>query len=233
MLSYGANDDDDANHNLTIDHCNLARVSSSSSSCNYHSPFSNAVRTMEEVWKDINLSATNHRDASVKAVGYRGFILQDFLAKPFSSNDTPSTAVSPPGYGSPSSPPLPPPMLLNLNSGPDQMNFLTEDQALDVPASGLLGSNNGNGGRMRMFPASGGDRRHKRMIKNRESAARSRASGLLGSNNGNGGRMRMFPASGGECRHKRMIKNQSRRLGQGLENKNLVFSIKYVNGTRP
>ncbi|KAK9067414.1 hypothetical protein SSX86_014743 [Deinandra increscens subsp. villosa] len=179
MLSHGANaiNDDDANHNLTIDHCNLARVSSSNSSCNYHSPFSNAVRTMEEVWKDINLSATNHRDASVKAVGYRGFILQDFLAKPFSSNDTPSTAVSPPGYGSPSSPPPPPPppMLLNLNSGPDQMNFLTEDQALDVPASGLLGSNNGNGGRMRMFPASGGDRRHKRMIKNRESAARSRA----------------------------------------------------------
>ncbi|KAL8231694.1 hypothetical protein R6Q57_001472 [Mikania cordata] len=182
---------DDAN-NLTKD---LARVSSSSSSntSSNHSPFSNATGTlMEEVWKDINLSATNHHAATVK--GYRGFILQDFLAKPFSNNDTP-TSVSSPGYGSQSPPsPQPPPpqqpMLLNLNSGPDQLNFLTDDPtrsvcALDVPfdqglasansSSGLLG-NNVSG--MRMLPATdrtGGERRHKRMIKNRESAARSRA----------------------------------------------------------
>ncbi|XP_076950679.1 protein FD-like [Bidens hawaiensis] len=134
---------------------------------------------MEEVWKDINLSTTttNHHTTTA-GKGYRGFVLQDFLAKPFSSNETP-TIVSSPGYGSPS----PPPQLLNLNSGPDQLNFLTEDEPFDQvlasanSSSGLLGTNIGG---MRILPAtdraaSGGDRRHKRMIKNRESAARSRA----------------------------------------------------------
>ncbi|KAI3725870.1 hypothetical protein L1987_65666 [Smallanthus sonchifolius] len=65
-------------------------------------------------------------------------------------------------------------MLLNLNSGPLDMPF---DQVLASAdsSSGLLGSNIGG---MRILPATdrnGGDRRHKRMIKNRESAARSRA----------------------------------------------------------
>ncbi|XP_035833450.1 bZIP transcription factor 27 isoform X1 [Helianthus annuus] len=177
MLSHHG----DASNNLTTDHQNLTRVSSSSSSttsCNR----STTTRTMEEVWKDINLSTTNHHATAGK--GYRGFILQDFLAKPFSSNDTTtSVSLSPPGYGSPSPPPPPPPqqqqqpMLFNLNSGPDQLNFLTDDQVLASAnsSSGLLGNNIGG---MRILPATdrtGGDRRHKRMIKNRESAARSRA----------------------------------------------------------
>ncbi|KAI3784565.1 hypothetical protein L1987_43666 [Smallanthus sonchifolius] len=155
MLSHG----DDANNLTTFS-------SSSSNTSSQRSPF-----TMEEVWKDINLSATNHH-----AKGYGGFILQDFLAKPFSSNDRP-TGGSSPGYGSPSPPPPPPPqqpMLLNLNSGPLDVPF---DQVLASAdsSSGLLGSNIGG---MRILPATdrnGGDRRHKRMIKNRESAARSRA----------------------------------------------------------
>ncbi|KAI3499940.1 hypothetical protein L1887_35754 [Cichorium endivia] len=217
MLSDGGCDGDDANI-LNTNHHNLGRVSrrsttlSSSSSSNTssntssnQSPFSasltvnqirspNATRTMEEVWKDINLSATKHPAAATK--GYRGFILQDFLAKPFSNNDTP-TAVSSPGYGSPSPPPPPPPpvsqpsMLLNLNSGPDQLNFLVDDPTrivcpLDGPFDHVLGSSNSSSGLlgqsiggMRMLPATdrtgGGERRHKRMIKNRESAARSRA----------------------------------------------------------
>lgn len=128
---------------------------------------------MEEVWKDINISGTNHR--------YRGFILQDFLAKPFASNDIPTTVSSPASSQ--------PQMLLNLNSDPDQLNFLVEDPTLNVcpldapsnSSSGLL-SHNIVGGLM-MLPASDrtrGDRRHKRMIKNRESAARSRARKQVG-----------------------------------------------------
>ncbi|KAL7606079.1 hypothetical protein Lser_V15G19522 [Lactuca serriola] len=204
---------DDVN-NLNTNHHNLNRASrrsttlsssSSSTTSSNHSPFSaplsvnqirspNATRTMEEVWKDINLSTTNHPADGNK--GYRGFILQDFLAKPFSNNDTPTT-LSSPGYGSPSPPPPPPPpvsqpsMLLNLNSGPDQLNFLVEGPTrtvcpLDVPFDHVMGSSNSSSallgqsiGGMRMLPETdrigGGERRHKRMIKNRESAARSRA----------------------------------------------------------
>nr|XP_043618153.1 bZIP transcription factor 27-like [Erigeron canadensis] len=158
---------------------------------------------MEEVWKDINLPATttNHRGDTTN--GYRGFILQDFLAKPFSSSttnhhDTHShtpTSASSLSYGSPSpSPPPPPPppphsqppMLLNLNSGPDQLNFLGEDLTRNVvcPFDQVLASSNSssgllaNSGMRSTLPVTdrtGGDRRHKRMIKNRESAARSRA----------------------------------------------------------
>ncbi|XP_071728107.1 bZIP transcription factor 27-like [Rutidosis leptorrhynchoides] len=192
MQSHCNCNNNNNNDNDRIISTNTILSSSSSSCCSKHTPFTHTSKTMEEVWKDINPSATtNHRDATVK--GYRGFILQDFLAKPFSSNDvTPTTTVcgSSPRYGSTPSPPQQPPMLLNLNSGPDQLNFLTEDPTrnvcpLDVPfdqvlasansSSGLLG--HGIGG-MRMLPATdrnGGDRRHKRMIKNRESAARSRA----------------------------------------------------------
>ncbi|CAI9282408.1 unnamed protein product [Lactuca saligna] len=209
----GCGGDDDVNH-LNTNHHNLSRVSrrsttlsssSSSTTSSNHSPFSaplsvnqirspNATRTMEEVWKDINLSTTNHPADATK--GYRGFILQDFLAKPFSNNDTPTTLPSP-GYGSPSPPPPPPPpvsqpsMLLNLNSGPDQLNFLVDGPTrtvcpLDVPFDHVMGSSNSSSGLlgqsiggMRMLPETdrigGGERRHKRMIKNRESAARSRA----------------------------------------------------------
>ncbi|KAK1432619.1 hypothetical protein QVD17_09517 [Tagetes erecta] len=180
-------------NNLTTNHHNnltSSVSSSSSSSSNNHSPpfTTTTTRTMEEVWKDISLSATTTGHHTNSGKGYRGFILQDFLAKPFSNNDTP-TSVSSPGYGSPSPPPPPPPpMMFNLNSGPDQMNFLPDDPNRNVcpfdqvltsanSSSGLLGSNIGG---LRLLPATersgtGGDRRHKRMIKNRESAARSRA----------------------------------------------------------
>ncbi|KAI3776843.1 hypothetical protein L1987_46633 [Smallanthus sonchifolius] len=166
----------------------LGRVSSRSTTLPSSSS-SNDTRTMEEVWKDINLSTTNHHKS------YRGFILQDFLAKPFSNNDTLPTRPSP-GYGSSSPPPPPrPPMLLNLNSGPDQLNFLTEDPtpnacSLSVPfdqvlssansSSGLLGHGIGGMGILPVTERAGGDRRHNRMIKNRESAARSRARKQVG-----------------------------------------------------
>ncbi|CAH1421621.1 unnamed protein product [Lactuca virosa] len=213
LPDHGGCGGDDVN-NLNTNHHNLSWASrrsttlsssSSSTTSSNHSPFSaplsvnqirspNATRTMEEVWKDINLSTTNHPADGTK--GYRGFILQDFLAKPFSNNDTPTT-LSSPGYGSPSPPPPPPPpvsqpsMLLNLNSGPDQLNFLVDGPTrtvcpLDVPFDHVMGSSNSSSGLlgqsiggMRMLPETdrigGGERRHKRMIKNRESAARSRA----------------------------------------------------------
>ncbi|KAI3669368.1 hypothetical protein L6452_40602 [Arctium lappa] len=199
MLSSDGDDFNRNQHHLIGRVSTRSTTSSSSTNSSNHSPPSstvnqirNTTRTMEEVWKDINLSSTNHPVATTKA--YRGFIFQDFLAKPFStSNDTP-TRISSPAYGFPSPPPPPtvvqPPMLLNLNSGPDQMNFLAEDPTrnvcpLDVPFDQVLPSTNSstgllsNGiGGMWMLPATdrtGGERRHKRMIKNRESAARSRA----------------------------------------------------------
>ncbi|PWA57672.1 bZIP transcription factor FD [Artemisia annua] len=196
----GVDHDDHDSTNLTTNHYhhNLSRVStksttlSSSSSSNTssnHSPFlNNTTRTMEEVWKDINLPTSNDHAAGTK--GYRGFILQDFLAKPFSSTHDTNTHTT---VSSPPPPPPPPPqqpqpqMLLNLNSGPDQLSFLGHEDPirnvcpLEGPFDQVLASSNSLGhsmGGLRMLPATdrtGGDRRHKRMIKNRESAARSRA----------------------------------------------------------
>ncbi|KAD6796107.1 hypothetical protein E3N88_07003 [Mikania micrantha] len=70
---------------------------------------------------------------------------------------------------------------------PDELSFMTEGRFsnVNVPFDRVLGSINSSSellkhsiGGMRMLPVTertGGDRRHKRMIKNRESAARSRA----------------------------------------------------------
>ncbi|XP_076959316.1 bZIP transcription factor 27-like [Bidens hawaiensis] len=178
MLSSHGDDVNTLNtnqHNLEFRVSSRISTSLSSSSSN-HSMFSNNTRTMEEVWKDINLSTTNHHPAT-GVNGYRGFILQDFLGKPLiTSNDTPTSV----NVSSPPSPP--PPMLLTLNSGPGD-HITRNVGSTSVPFDQVLGSANssyaglGIGG-MRVFPAvdrTGGDRRHKRMIKNRESAARSRA----------------------------------------------------------
>ncbi|KAH0717161.1 hypothetical protein KY285_013192 [Solanum tuberosum] len=127
---------------------------------------------MEEVWKDINLSCS--RDPQNTTAG--GIILQDLLARPFANN--PSTAAA---YGSPV-PPLPPPpvTMLTLNSGPEfhffsTLNPIRQTQQKNISNEGLASpaprrkrhpeSNNNNSG----------DQKSKRMIKNRESAARSRA----------------------------------------------------------
>ncbi|KAJ9561815.1 hypothetical protein OSB04_006975 [Centaurea solstitialis] len=190
MLSSDGDDFNRNQHNLSGIRVPTRSTTSSSSSTisSNHSPPPPSSRTMEEVWKDINLTTTNHPATTAKA--YPGFIFQDFLAKPFSTtttNDNTPTRISP----SPPPPPPPvahPPMLLNLNSGPDQMSFLSEDPTRNVcPFDQVLASansssggllSNGIGGGMWMLPATdrtGGDRRHKRMIKNRESAARSRA----------------------------------------------------------
>lgn len=132
---------------MNTNHHNLSRVSSRSS-YTLPSPSNQLFSTME----DINLSTTNHPNSTVK--NHRGFILQDFLAKTFSSNVETPTSV---------------------NSG---LNHVPFDQVLDSvkPSSGLM--DHSIGGKRSLSVTdhrTDGDRRHKRMIKNRESAARSRA----------------------------------------------------------
>ncbi|XP_052196448.1 protein FD [Diospyros lotus] len=160
-----------------------ASVASSSSSP-APSPFSPLVlnpqaKTMEEVWKDISLPSVD-RPAACNA-GLRGLTFQDFFSRPLGKNSPP--AAVPAGYSSPLSPPA---TALSLNSGPEPFNLLTNTHPLretpilpDPPISNVFSVPDPG------LPAFGkksvpehddnSDRRHKRMIKNRESAARSRA----------------------------------------------------------
>ncbi|GER29599.1 basic leucine zipper transcription factor [Striga asiatica] len=131
-----------------------------------------AARTMEEVWRDISLVSDNlPRRPSAASGGV--VILQDFL-----SRDPPASAAA--------SPPPPPqlPTVLTLsstahhfssllinNNGNDNQYHHEHNNVLKMPPS--------DGAAMRKrfpeFDPNSGERRHKRMIKNRESAARSRA----------------------------------------------------------
>ncbi|XP_010266024.1 PREDICTED: bZIP transcription factor 27-like [Nelumbo nucifera] len=199
--------------------------SKSSSSSSSLSPFSPSThlptptrRTMEEVWKDINLTSLNDHPAAATGTrestlpkgtetdttNLRGMIFQDFLARPFNTTDPPTSVVSVnPTTSSDvtafASPPPRPPTVLSLNSGPE-FHYLDNTDSLR-PHSQLYGS--GNAAATPFFLPSlnapfdsfgssstfsplcrkrvpdteenSGDRRHKRMLKNRESAARSRA----------------------------------------------------------
>ncbi|TMW84191.1 hypothetical protein EJD97_025647 [Solanum chilense] len=153
-------------------------ASSSSSSSSSHSPFSPRLKTMEEVWKDINLSSlqdhtTNYssrdhhhlHDHNHQAANFGGMILQDFLARPFANESSPAAAAA--------ASPVSVTTMLNLNSVPELHFFdnpLRKNSILHQPNAS---------GRKRVVPEtednSTGDRRNQRMIKNRESAARSRA----------------------------------------------------------
>ncbi|XP_059439582.1 protein FD [Corylus avellana] len=173
---------------------------SSTSSSSSASPFSTSclghrtsrtTKTMEEVWKDINLASLQDQETASN----NNVILQDFLARPFSKDPPPARIVSttaaaavycpPPGSLAP-----PPATVLSLNSG-CEFHFLDQSDPLR-PNSHLqsnvtsfsspfeaLASSTGlaSFGKKRVPESDGssGDRRHKRMIKNRESAARSRA----------------------------------------------------------
>ncbi|XP_034683995.1 protein FD [Vitis riparia] len=130
---------------------------------------------------------------------FRGVILQDFLARPF--NKEPPTSVASLDqstvteariYGS-----LPPPpaTVLSLNSGPEfhflesshparphshlvQHNPISNVASFSAPFDALASSTGLTSFGKKRFSESDNnscDRRHKRMIKNRESAARSRA----------------------------------------------------------
>ncbi|KOM28102.1 hypothetical protein LR48_Vigan499s004600 [Vigna angularis] len=143
---------------------------------------------MEEVWKDINLATLNDqvtRSATTHS-NLGGVILQDFLARPFTM-DPPNTILSsqtPSLYGAPSSPAPPLLTALSLSSHP-HLHFDPHTQkpshphhppppsnhsCFTTPTTASLGAK-----RFAEPDCNLGDRRNKRMIKNRESAARSRA----------------------------------------------------------
>ncbi|KAK8710432.1 hypothetical protein V6N13_145756 [Hibiscus sabdariffa] len=110
---------------------------------------------MEEVWKDISLASLQD-NSSIKALSVNPnphtqyFIVQDFLARPFRKDPPANRASLLP----------PPPTVLSLNSAPG-VDFI-DKSGFDKK-------------RVQEPDCASGDRRHKRMIKNRESAARSRA----------------------------------------------------------
>ena len=189
---------------------------SSSTSSSYPSPFSPSlhqthprtnIKTMEEVWKDINLASLQDQATTPRihqphpTSNFRSVILQDFLARPFNKDPPTSTAtmVSTTTQATlfDSGPVLlpSPATVLSLNSG-CQFHFLDNSDPLIRPNSHLQSHPNSNVSsfsspfealasssalpssakkRVPESDSSSGDRRHKRMIKNRESAARSRA----------------------------------------------------------
>ncbi|XWS33898.1 hypothetical protein CRYUN_Cryun22dG0122500 [Craigia yunnanensis] len=203
MLSSTGGEDTKYNK-ATISLNKVSSVSSKSSSTS-SSPSSHLHnqthrhKTMEEVWEDINL-ASLHDHSSREGLSVNPnphnphFILQDFLARPF-TKDPPTNRVSTNReitlYGSPVPPPA---TVLSLNSGPG-IDFLVHSYPLrsnrclqsspisnvstfNCPLEALASSSTlallGNK-RAQESDSSSGDGRHKRMIKNRESAARSRA----------------------------------------------------------
>lgn len=175
-------------------------------------------RTMEEVWKDINLAPIRTQNQNPITTttctnNFRNMILQDFLNRPFVTTDPQTHLVSTSStssiYGTNSPISSNPTTTLRLNSGQNHFHFLlrhnnNSDSAFSSDSDHLqinpnisnnlvhssfsnnpfeaLGSSSSSGfpnfGKKR-YPDSdyknNGDRRHKRMIKNRESAARSRA----------------------------------------------------------
>ncbi|XP_022631457.1 protein FD-like [Vigna radiata var. radiata] len=143
---------------------------------------------MEEVWKDINLATLNDQvtRSTTTHSNLGGVILQDFLARPFTI-DPPNTILSsqsPTLYAAPSSPAPPLLTALSLSSHP-HLRFDPHTQkpshphhppppsnhsCFTTPTTASLGAK-----RFAEPDCNLGDRRNKRMIKNRESAARSRA----------------------------------------------------------
>ncbi|XVE87473.1 hypothetical protein DITRI_Ditri18aG0120300 [Diplodiscus trichospermus] len=192
---------EDTNYSkATISLNRLSSLSSKSSSSHLHSQ-THRPKTMEEVWKDINL-ASLHDHSSRETLPVNPdthnphFIFQDFLARPFTKDPSTNSIVSTNGeatlYASPVAPP--PATVLSLNSTPG-FDFLDSSDPLrcnsrlhsstisnlptfNCPLEALASSSSfASFGKKRPqgSDSSSGDRRNKRMIKNRESAARSRA----------------------------------------------------------
>ncbi|XP_073017131.1 bZIP transcription factor 27-like [Primulina eburnea] len=127
-------------------------------------------KNMEDMWKDIGLSSLQYHHPSS-----RGMVLLDFF-----SSDMRPTAPPPPQLPIPA-------VLTTLSSGRDQTRNSLADQPI-ISHAALPNSqfddlvpadyHSAAGVGKKRFPESernSSDRRHKRMIKNRESAARSRA----------------------------------------------------------
>lgn len=121
---------------------------------------------MEDIWKDITLTGTTlqgqpsskHRDPNT------GIFFQDLLSSTTSNHLTPTNEITAVEFSLfPSAPPMQRPITaLNLNSDPEKSHY--QPQATDDL----------------------NHRRHKRMIKNREAAARSRARKQVYPNEWNG-----------------------------------------------
>ncbi|GFY80410.1 Basic-leucine zipper (bZIP) transcription factor family protein [Actinidia rufa] len=146
---------------------------------------------MEEVWENINLASLHDnlaRSDPTRTNHNLALNFQDFLARPVDRNPPNTTS------GGRISPEPPPPPSLSLNSGTDQFNYLLSHsdplrsnpilQALPVlngpppnadPFDIDLTSSDTGRKRLPECENNSADRRHKRMIKNRESASRSRA----------------------------------------------------------
>ncbi|CAH8350130.1 unnamed protein product [Eruca vesicaria subsp. sativa] len=143
---------------------------SSSSLPNSHSQAKKnmAQVTMEEVWKEINLaSLQQHRQLNIdhepmlSSQNPNNSIFKDFLNKPLNQEPPPPPSSSSTLHRSL----LPPPeTVLSLN--PHSINTHFDESG----RFGCFGKKRGQDS-----DESRGDRRHRRMIKNRESAARSRA----------------------------------------------------------
>ncbi|XP_021908146.1 protein FD [Carica papaya] len=189
---------EDNNYTISNKSPSLSRLSSLSSSTSSSSPsphlhYSHTTpKSMEEVWKDINLSSLHHNSTpNQEHINHNShFIFQDFLARPFDNKDPPTNGETTnlnntpaPLYASS----LPPPAtVLSLNSTPG-FDFLDTSHPLvphnissvssfATPFHALASSSTFGKKRVQDSDHGGSvDRRQKRMIKNRESAARSRA----------------------------------------------------------
>uniref|UniRef100_A0A5B7C0S4 Putative FD protein n=1 Tax=Davidia involucrata TaxID=16924 RepID=A0A5B7C0S4_DAVIN len=138
-------------------------------------------------------------NTTTTTTNFRSMTFQDFLARPFNKEPPPPL---PPRLSAGNDSPAPPlATALSLNSRPDQFHFLGNSDPLSPnlnlqaqppfsyvcslnvdPFNALAAAASSSlpaSGKKRFPPESdnnsGGDRLHKRMIKNRESAARSRA----------------------------------------------------------
>ncbi|KAJ8762343.1 hypothetical protein K2173_007501 [Erythroxylum novogranatense] len=164
---------------------------------------SSSRKSMEEVWEDINLASlqdhtNNCYSTRTHTNSSSSIILQDFLAKPLEQPSMVASVKLSSNQGSDffgcSEPPYPA-TVLSLKSGADLEFLKSTGRTIANPTvpegvctasfdSSLDCSLDGSGAlsfcsccKKRAFENgdNSGDRRHKRMIKNRESAARSRA----------------------------------------------------------
>ncbi|KAL5778255.1 hypothetical protein ACOSP7_011181 [Xanthoceras sorbifolium] len=228
------NDNNNYNNNnrVSISPSKSSSICSSPSSLSPSSPNASTRKSMEEVWKDINLASLHgHSDtatatATTNCRGFPGLILQDFFARPFNEDPPPpppppttkktrskgaaaaaafsnNESSSPLGditaaFGSLAPPPKATMLSLNSTSGCDfhfPENRPNQSQRFNSHVGGGIGSFSFASSQDSPFDSLGSaspfhsfykkrpqenddnsdDRRHKRMIKNRESAARSRA----------------------------------------------------------